>query len=99
MGHGAPAASTVASLQNVYLPHPVCLNRSPAVLLAALDGLLQAEWARNGRFVAGLAILVHPQSWQVEAANAALPMPVLGRPNAAWQAWSLPTGSPLGLRC
>jgi serine phosphatase RsbU (regulator of sigma subunit) len=97
MGHGAGAAAMVATLWNRYLSNPDCQDLRPAELLTKLHGWLEPEWNATQQFVAALALLVNRAGGMAEGANAGLPQPQLGQPGAAWQTWSLPPGTFLGI--
>jgi serine phosphatase RsbU (regulator of sigma subunit) len=94
-GHGPQAARIVQDLGSAYLPLPVCDNKRPGILLAALNDLLEDEFLDSGRFVAALAVLI--DTGGLTAANAGQPDPWIGQPGGAWQAWAVPGGTFLGV--
>ncbi len=96
-GHGAAAALTVDFLQSKVLPAPAGADRELGDLLTYLNQALRQEFATTGRFVAALCLKVDGTTGTVVGANAAQPEPLLGQAGAAWQSWSLPGGTFLGV--
>ena len=97
MGHGSPAARTVALIEQLVLPDPLYEDLQPAELLTRLNARLQAEFTATGRFVAAQALLADKQRGTVTGANASQPEPHIRQPGAVWQPWHLPNGPPLGI--
>ncbi len=94
-GHGQPAADIVAEVR-LLLQDPVCEKQQPANLLQILNGMLQQTFAATNRFVAALAVLFDVHG-QLIGSNAGQPEPWLGQPGAAWQPWTVPGGTFLGV--
>jgi serine phosphatase RsbU (regulator of sigma subunit) len=94
--HGPRTLPTMQALQAA-LGDGFYQNRQPADLLQWLHDALAPQFDLTENFVAALAVRVEAGRADVTAANAGQPLPLLGRPGAAWRAWALPRGCFLGM--